>query len=135
MARQMLDTDVCVDVMRRRSPKARWRLERSKPGEVAISSIVAAELWSGVAKSREPERAAHALRDFLAYVTVLDWPAEAAVGYGKIRATLESQGRLIGAMDMLIAAHAVHESATLVTRNRDEFERVAGLKLATWERR
>jgi tRNA(fMet)-specific endonuclease VapC len=93
--------------MRRRSPKARWRLERSKPGEVAISSIVAAELWSGVAKSREPERAAHALRDFLAYVTVLDWPAEAAVGYGKIRATLESQGRLIGAMDLLIAAHAI----------------------------
>ena len=131
----MLDSDVCIDVMRRRSRKARWRLERSKPGEVAISSIVAAELWTGVAKSREPERAAHALRDFLAYVTVLDWPAEAAVVYGKIRAGLESEGRVIGAMDKLIAAHAIHESATLVTRNRDEFERVAGLKLATWERR
>jgi tRNA(fMet)-specific endonuclease VapC len=128
----MLDSDVCIDVMRRRSPKARRRLERSKPGEVAISSIVAAELWTGAAKSREPERAAQALREFLAYVTVLDWPAEAAVVYGKIRAGLESEDRVIGAMDILIAAHAVYESATLVTRNRDEFERVAGLKLATW---
>jgi predicted nucleic acid-binding protein len=65
VARQMLDSDVCFDLMRRRSPKARWRLERSKPGEVAISSIVAAELWTGAAKSREPDRAAQALREFL----------------------------------------------------------------------
>jgi len=62
----------------------------------------------------------------------LDWPAEAAAAYGRIRARLESLGHPIGAMEMLIAAHAIHEGATLVTRNRGEFERVAGLKVEPW---
>ena len=127
----MLDTDVCVDIMRHRSPRLRGRLERTAPGDIAISSIVAAELWTGVAKSREPERAGAAVRDFLRYVRVLDWPGEVAAAYGRIRAGLESAGRSIGAMDLLIAAHAVHEDATLLTRNRSEFGRVAGLKLET----
>ncbi len=127
----MLDTDVCVDIMRHRSPRLRGRLERTAPGDIAISSIVAAELWTGVAKSREPERAGAAVRDFLHYVRVLDWPGEVAAAYGRIRAGLESAGRSIGAMDLLIAAHAVHEDATLLTRNRSEFGRVAGLKLET----
>ena len=128
----MLDTDICVDVLRHRSPEVRRRLERAAPGEVFLSSIVAAELWAGAAKSRQFERGADALREFMAFVTVLDWPAEAAEVYGRIRERLESAGHPIGAMDMLIAAHAIHEGATLVTRNRGEFERVAGLKVETW---
>ncbi|MGH8677317.1 MAG: type II toxin-antitoxin system VapC family toxin [Burkholderiales bacterium] len=131
MTKLMLDTNVCVDVMRHRSPRLRRRLERTAPGDIAISSIVAAELWTGVAKSREPERAAAAVRDFLQYLRVLDWPGEAAASYGRIRAGLETSGRSIGAMDLLIAAHAVHEDAALLTRNRSEFDRVAGLKVET----
>jgi tRNA(fMet)-specific endonuclease VapC len=72
--------------------------------------------------------------EFLAFVEVLDWPAEAARVYGEIRAGLEAKGRSIGAMDLLIAAHAVHERATLVTRNRDEFTRVDRLKVEGWEK-
>ena len=97
--------------------------------EVAVSSIVAAELWTGVSKSIRPERSRDAVRAFLAYVTVLDWPAEAAATYGAIRARLETTGNSIGAMDLLIAAHAVHEKATLVTRNQSEFRRVSGLRV------
>ena len=133
MARLMLDTDICVDVMRGRSPRIRRRLERAAaPEEVAISSIVAAELWTGAMKSRDRAAAASAVRELLAFVAVLDWPAEAAPVYGDIRAQLEASGRTIGAMDLLIAAHAVHEKATLVSRNQSEFRRVAGLKLASW---
>ena len=132
MARLMLDTNICVDVMRGRSPETRRHLERTAPGEAAISSIVAAELWTGVMKSRAPAIAADAVRRFMAFVTVLDWPAEAARAYGDIRARLEASGRSIGAMDMLIAAHAIHEKATLVTRNLSEFRRVPGLKLESW---
>jgi tRNA(fMet)-specific endonuclease VapC len=65
-------------------------------------------------------------------VEVLGWPAEAARVYGEIRAALEARRRPIGAMDMLIAAHALHERATLVTRNLAEFMRVDGLKIESW---
>ena len=128
----MLDSDVCIDVMRGRSPSIRARLERMSPEEVAVSSIVAGELWTGVSKSTQPERSRTAINAFLAYVSVLDWPAEAAPTYGDLRAQLESSGRSIGAMDLLIAAHALHERAILVTRNLSEFRRVSGLKIESW---
>ena len=132
MVRVMLDTDICVDALRRRSPGIRRRLERMAPQEAAVSSIVAAELWTGAMKSADPARAAEALSEFLQFVTILDWPAEAAPLYGDIRSRLETSGRSIGAMDMLIAAHALYERAALITRNQSEFRRVAGLKLETW---
>ena len=84
-------------------------------------------------KSRERGRNERALREFLVFVDVLDFPAEAARAYGEIRAELEAKGRSIGAMDLLIAAHAVHERATLVTRNSDEFARVEQLKVESWK--
>jgi tRNA(fMet)-specific endonuclease VapC len=132
VARVMLDTDVCIDAMRSRAPAVRSHLGRMAPGEAALSSIVAAELYTGVMKSGRSDIAAEAVRRFIDLVTVLDWPAEAAQVYGNIRANLEASGQSIGAMDMLIAAHAIHEKAALVTRNLSEFRRVPGLKLANW---
>jgi tRNA(fMet)-specific endonuclease VapC len=132
MPRLMLDSDVCVDVMRGRSPAIRNRLERTNREDVAISSIVAAELWTGVSKSAHSEQSRNVVLVLLAYVAVLDWPAEAATIYGEIRARLEASGRSIGAMDLLIAAHAIHEEATLVTRNLSEFRRVSGLRVESW---
>ena len=130
----MLDTDACIDVMRGRAPEIRSHLGRMAPGEAARSSIVTAGLWAGVMKSRRPDIATEAVRRFIDLVTVLDWPGEAAQVYGSIRASLEASGQSIGAMDMLIAAHAIHEKALLVTRNIAEFRRVPGLKLASWSR-
>jgi tRNA(fMet)-specific endonuclease VapC len=128
----MLDSDVCIDAMRGRAPSVHNRLARMSREEVAVSSIVAAELWTGISKSSQPERSRIAVSAFLAYVAVLDWPADAAPRYGEIRAELERSGRSIGALDMLIAAHAIHEKATLITRNLSEFRRVSGLKLESW---
>jgi tRNA(fMet)-specific endonuclease VapC len=128
----MLDTDVCIDVMRGRSAAILSRLERVGRDEVAVSAVVAAELWTGVSKSADEERSRNAVKAFLAYVIVLDWPAEAATLYGEIRARLETAGRSIGAMDLLIAAHALHQQAALVTRNQTEFRRVSGLRVLSW---
>ncbi len=128
----MLDSDICIDVMRGAADAVLNRLERIGRDEVAVSAIVVAELWTGVSKSRDQERSSNAVSAFLAFVMVLDWPAEAAALYGEIRARLERAGRSIGAMDLLIAAHAVHEKATLVTRNQSEFRRVSGLKVVSW---
>ncbi len=128
----MLDSDICIDVMRGAADAVLNRLERIGRDEVAVSAIVVAELWTGISKSRDQERSSNAVSAFLAFVMVLDWPAEAAALYGEIRARLERAGRSIGAMDLLIAAHAVHEKATLVTRNQSEFRRVSGLKVVSW---
>ena len=84
-------------------------------------------------KSRARQRNEQALLEFLGFIEVRDWPAEAARLYGEIGARLESKGRRIGNMDMLIAAHALHEGATLITRNRAEFSRVERLKVEGWE--
>jgi tRNA(fMet)-specific endonuclease VapC len=132
MRRLMLDTNICIHAIKRDAPEVVRRLEATHPSDVAISSIVAAELWTGVMKSGDRPRNEQALREFLAFVEVLDWPVEASRVYGEIRAALEAKGRSIGAMDLLIAAHALHERATLVTRNRGEFARVAGLRIEAW---
>ncbi|MGH7931585.1 MAG: type II toxin-antitoxin system tRNA(fMet)-specific endonuclease VapC, partial [Candidatus Binataceae bacterium] len=129
----MLDTNICIHAIKRNAPEVLRRLEKLSAEDVAISSMVAAELWTGVMKSRQWQHNEQALKEFLAFVAVLDWPAEAGPVYGEIRAALAAKGRSIGTMDLLIAAHAVHERATLITRNRDEFARVQGLKVESWE--
>ena len=102
-------------------------------GEVAISSIVAAELWYGVARSQKKKQNEAALRDFLDYVAVLDWPCEACLIYGQVRATLEEKGTPIGAMDLLIASHSLWLDAIIVTDNTREFQRVPDLKIENWK--
>jgi tRNA(fMet)-specific endonuclease VapC len=133
MRRLMLDTNICIHIIKHHPAEVRRHLSAGRPQDVAISSIVAAELWTGVMKSRARQRNELALMEFLEFVAVLDWPAEAARVYGELRARLEAKGRPIGSLDMLIAAHALHERAVLVTRNRDEFARVEGLKIESWE--
>jgi tRNA(fMet)-specific endonuclease VapC len=91
----MLDTNICIHAIRRNAPEVIRHLERTRPQDVAISCVVAAELRTGVMKSRERQRNEQALKEFLAFVEVLDWPADAAVVYGEMRATLEAKGRPI----------------------------------------
>ena len=100
--------------------------------EIAISGIVLAELDLGVAKSVHRAQNRQALNDFCIMCQVLDWPAQASREYGEIRAYLESNGQLIGAHDLLIAAHAVYLGSVLVTNNVREFERIPGLVIENW---
>lgn len=133
--RYMLDTNICIYTMKRHPPEVHRRLSRVSVDEVAISSIVLAELWHGVRKSQRREHNAAALTDFLAFCQVRDWPRGAAPIYGDIRSTLERQGQVIGANDLLIAAHAIHAGATLATNNGRELERVPGLVVENWASR
>jgi tRNA(fMet)-specific endonuclease VapC len=109
-------------------------LARIEPGDVFVSCIAACELWTGVAKSNAPETSQAKLLRFLSGVQILDWPRSAVVRYASIRAYLELRGSRIGELDLLIAAHALHEDLPLVTNNREEFRRVPGLKVENWIR-
>jgi len=128
----MLDTNICIRIIKDRPQSICGKLSRMAVGQVAISSIVSAELWYGVACSEKKRQNEAALKDFLEYVEVIAWPGEAGPVYGQIRAELKKRGSLIGGMDLLIAAHAVHLGAVLVTENAREFEQVPGLKIVRW---
>ena len=132
--RYMLDTNVLINCIRRRSDKLLKRLSDMDPSDVCISSLTYAELVHGVEKSKEVERNRFALALMLANFEILDFDVNAANDYGKIRADLESKGGPIGPFDMLIAAHALSRDCVLVTNNTREFQRVAGLKVVDWMR-
>jgi len=133
--RRLLDTSVCIELIRGRSSDALMaRLRRLKVGTVGISAITLAELQYGVARSSDPDRNRIALAQFVAPLVVAPFDDPAASAYGRIRAELQRTGRPIGPLDMLIAAHALSLDAALVTGNQREFRRVPGLVVENWLR-
>jgi tRNA(fMet)-specific endonuclease VapC len=135
MARYMLDTDTCSYIMKRSVPAVLRRLQAVPVTDVFMSVITKSELLYGVEVSPRRAQDAGALAAFLPYVEVLDFPDAAALHYAEIRADLKKRGALIGANDLLIAAHARCLGLTLVTNNTAEFERVKGLTLENWTQR
>lgn len=125
----MLDSSVCIAILRDLP-----HLDRLPPTEeCCLSRIVAAELWTGAEKSSRAEMARAEVGDFLDQFPVLDFDAAASRAYGEIRAALERKGKIIGPLDLLIAAHARSAAVTLVTGNDKEFCRVPNLKVLRWQ--
>jgi tRNA(fMet)-specific endonuclease VapC len=128
----LLDTNICIYLIKHHPPAVRKHFERLVPGDVGISSITLAELEHGVAKSRFPEKNRAALMQFVLPLEILAFNAEAALAYGHVRADLENRGGPIGALDLLIAAQALELAVVLVTNNLREFRRVRGLRVENW---
>lgn len=135
MPRYMLDTDICSFIVKRTNEKLLKRLRRTPVEDVCISAIAKAELLYGVDVSPRPEADRAAVAAFLTNVAVLDFPDEAATHYAAIRGHLKRKGAMIGANDLLIAAHARAAALTLVTNNTGEFSRVPQLKIENWTAR
>ena len=132
MPRYMLDTDTCSYVMRRSHESVLKRLAKVPVSDVCISVITKSELLFGVEVSPKRRQDEATLAAFLRYVEVLDFPDKASSHYAKIRADLKSRGAMIGANDLLIAAHARSMGLTLITNNTREFGRVRGLSIDNW---
>ena len=128
----LLDTDICIYLIKKNPPSVLKRLQACHTGDVGVSAITAAELRYGADKSQRPKQNHEGLDLFFAPLEIAAFDEPAAIAYGAIRAQLESAGRLIGPLDMLIAAHAKSLGATLVTNNSGEFKRVRGLKVENW---
>lgn len=127
----LLDTNICIYIINARPPAVLARFHQFRLGDIGLSSVVAAELAYGVAKSGSA-RNRQALEGFLAPLEIVPFDEHAVWAYGELRADLERRGQSIGALDTMIAAHALCMDALLVTNNTREFERVAGLKLENW---
>lgn len=128
----MLDTTTCIYIIKQKPPHVIDRFKRTEISQIGISSITMSELIYGVSKSSKPEQNRMALTQFVAPLEILPYDDEASQYYGDLRAHLEKQGTLNGALDMLIAAHALSVSSTLVTNNEKEFIRVPELKIVNW---
>jgi tRNA(fMet)-specific endonuclease VapC len=129
--RYLLDANAVIALLNDTTSKTAQRARRERPGDVAVSAIVAHELFYGAFKSRRATQNV-ALIDALQFI-VLEFDKEDSRQAGEIRALLASRGTPIGPYDVLIAGQAVARSMILVTHDTQEFARVPGLRLDDWQ--
>ncbi|KAF0152494.1 MAG: PilT protein domain-containing protein [Ignavibacteria bacterium] len=128
----LLDTNICIYIIKKKPKAVLTRFARLKPESVAISSITIAELYYGISKSSKPNENTIALEQFLLPLIQIEYSKNDGHSYGKIRADLEKEGKMIGAMDLLIASQAVSRNLILVTNNEREFKRINDLHIENW---
>lgn len=129
----LLDTNICIYIINEKPKNVLRRFERYSVTDFGISSITHAELQYGVEKSENKKTNQYALNEFLLPLTILPFHGERLIAcYGEIRTSLESEGKTIGPLDMLIAAHALSLDLTIVSNNVTEFSRILGLKCENW---
>lgn len=128
----LLDTNICIYLIKKKPSQVLAKFQTLEVSDIGISSITVAELEYGVSKSQQQSKNRDALMQFLMPLEIIEFNQEAAIAYGKIRSNLESRGLVIGAMDMLIAAHALSLGVTLVSNNLREFSRINHLSLENW---
>ncbi|MFA7279913.1 MAG: type II toxin-antitoxin system VapC family toxin [Sterolibacterium sp.] len=130
MPRYMLDTNMCIYLMKNQPESVARRFAQCYVGDVVMSAITFAELEYGVAASPNPKRERKHLANLIEDIPVVPFDGAAGVAYGPIRlATRDSKK---DALDKLIAAHAVSLNATIVTNNEKDFSRYPGLRLENW---
>ncbi len=129
--RYLLDTNICIYLMKHQPPQVAQRFSQCRVGEVLISAITAAELEFGVvASGPEESRNRNALDRFLKEVPVAPFDAASARAYGPVRWATRDRRR--DALDKLIAAHALALGVTLVTNNPADFSGTPGLSIENW---
>lgn len=129
----LLDTNICIYIINEKPEKVLKKFEQYPVHEFGISSITHAELQYGVKKSKNKNTNQKALDEFLLPLTILPFHGKRLVAcYGEIRVLLESKGRTIGPLDMLIAAHALSLDLTIISNNIKEFKRIPNLKCENW---
>jgi tRNA(fMet)-specific endonuclease VapC len=131
MLSYMLDTDICIFVLRNRPERVRQRF-RQLADELCISTITVGELFYGVERSSRRGENRRTVEEFLGNLTVLPFTIRGAAHFAQLRAELARAGVICGPYDMLIAGHARSEDLTVVTNNVREYGRVPGLQVENW---
>lgn len=129
----LLDTNVCARYLNGRSPAVRERIRATNRDDIAVCSVVKAELFYGAMRSNNPQKTLANQQQFLNLFVSLPFDDNVALVYGEIRAQLTALGTPIGPNDFQIAAIALAKNLILVTHNTREFSRVNGLQIEDWE--
>lgn len=130
-ARYLLDTNTASYIIKGNVPRVRERLLKVPTADVAISVITEAELRFGVLRRPDAKRLNIIVDEFLRFVEIKPWDSAAALRYAQLRASLEHEGKPMGGLDLMIAAHALALGSVLVTSDR-VFKRAKGLKIEDW---
>lgn len=128
----LLDTNICIFAINKKSPKLLEKLKTHTKKGVYISSLTVAELEFGVQNSQRAESNRLALLRFLSIFDILNFDSLDAVDYGLLKVRLKKKGQIIGPVDMLLAAQALNKDMIFVTNNVEEFTRVDGLTIEDW---
>lgn len=128
----LLDTNTCIYLLNQTNPNVRRHFESRSPSEIALCSMVKAELLFGAHRSSRVDTNLQRLKLFFSPLECFAFDDRCAEHYALIRADLMAQGQPIGPNDLMIAATARANDAILVTNNIGEFSRVAGLQLEDW---
>lgn len=128
----LLDMNICIYIIKKKPADVLKTLKIKSKKDIYISAITIAELEFGVSKSQFPEKNKIALIEFLSIFNILPFDDKDAVNFGIIKTDLEKKGKIIGQMDLLLAAQAKTKNLILVTNNIKEFERVEGIKIENW---
>lgn len=131
--RYLLDTDIASYIINDRFPKLREKLREVPMSDLGVSVITEAELRFGLARKPDVSHLGFIIEDFLSRVEILPWDSNAAKTYATLRANLEREGKLLGSMDMMIAAHALAVGRILVTHDHG-FRQVKKLRIEDWSR-
>lgn len=129
----LLDTNVCARYLNGKSPAIRERIRATSRDDIAVCSVVKAELFYGAMRSNNPQKTLANQQQFLNLFVSLPFDDNVALVYGEIRAQLTALGTPIGPNDFQIAAIALANNLILVTHNVREFSRVNGLRIEDWE--
>lgn len=133
MTPYLLDTNILSYFVRGGHPDLHLRMSRALDREVAVvSALTRAEVRFGQSRMTPQDKRHRRIDLLLDQLPTLPWTQEAADVYGPLKLLLQQQGRPIGELDTLIAAHALAEGLTLVTHNTRHFERIPGLRLEDW---
>ena len=130
--RWMLNTNTCIAIIKRQPETAIKKLRGKSIGQVGLSSIALGELTYGAEVSSRPEQNLLALHEFLLPLEIASYDEACAFRYGKLRAHNKKNGRPMGSLDTLVAAHALTLDVILVTNNTGEFSHASGLRLEDW---
>ncbi len=131
MLRYLLDTNLCIRVLRDRPQGLRARFNANAEA-LCLSDVVLYELLYGAERSNDPPRIRREVEHFSGRLTVLPFDSEAAAHTAEIRTELEGRGCVIGPYDLMIAGHARSRGLVVVTGNLGEFQRVQGLRCEDW---
>jgi len=128
----LLDTNICIYVIKKHYQNLKHRIEEESAFNIAISTVTIGELEFGIAKSLYPEKNRIALLEFLGSFEIVPYTDIDTQAFGYIRAYLNKKGIPIGPYDLQIAAQCISRDLVLITNNIKEFERVPDLKIENW---
>ena len=128
----MLDTSICIYIIKKKPAKVLGKLKRIKNDTICISSITYSELLYGAYTSENVAKNLLALTMFLSNIDILPYDESSSIDYGMLRAKVEKRGMAISSLDMLIAAHAVETKSILVTNNAKKFSGIKHLQVENW---